>query len=73
MLVWRSVEEARKKGTIRDFGAGVYVGGADTVRSLYLQNHSAITDCRTASRGVSRLGSRDGTPPARLEKGARGD
>ena len=32
------------EGTIRGFGAGVYIGGADTVRSLYLPNYPIVAD-----------------------------
>lgn len=60
-------------GTIRDFGAGVYVEGADTVRSLYLPSHPTVTDFQIASRSASKLGSRYATPSARLEQGAGRD
>lgn len=61
------------EGTIRDFSAGVYVGGADTVSSLYHPDRSIVIDCRKASRGASRFYSRDGAPPARPKEGAGGD
>ena len=62
------------EGTICDLTAVVYVGGADTVSSSYLPDRSIVIDCQMlASRSASRIYSRDGAPPARLEKGAGAD
>lgn len=61
------------ESTIRDFSAGVYVGGADTVSPLYPLDYPIVTDRQIASRGASGFYSRDGAPPAGSEKGAGGD
>ena len=61
------------EGTICDLSAGVYVGGADTVGSLYLPDPSIVIDRQIAPRGASSFHSRDGAPSTRLGEGAGRD
>jgi len=50
--------------------AGVYVGGADIVESLYILDCLIAIDFQMTSRGASRFCSHDGTPSTHVEKGA---